>query len=50
MRARAVAEIAADDVPAHERAEVIFEADRVHIGAAVQRVKRKVRAARGATV
>ena len=42
MRTGAVSQVAADDIPAHERTEVVFEPDRVLVCTAVERVKREV--------
>ena len=45
MRARSIAKIAADHVPAYERAEVMLQSHRVHVGAAVKGVECEVRTA-----
>jgi|GEM_PF-4153917 len=42
MRARSIAQIAANHVPAHERAEVVLDAERILVGAGVHGVEREV--------
>ena len=45
MRAGTIAQMTPNQIPAYKRAEMVFDAERIHVGAAVERVQRKIGAA-----